>query len=130
MIKKTETGYVMDEVLALTLTKYSLDESERLVLRVSPDMSIRQTCGSCGLNERPDIFSVRAFPPAGLNGRRGIWICDECAKKWAPELYADLLKKIAEGYKEWAKDDPAVAAILARKKDAEEPQGLGQEEET
>jgi len=90
----------MDEVFLPTLTKYSLDKAERLTLRIAGDNFTRRFCKSCGLNERADIYSVRASSSADSKKKVDVWICDECAEKWAPTLYDEAEKKRAEGYAE------------------------------
>jgi len=52
--------------------------------------------GSCGLDERPDIFSVQASGP----GLRYVWICEYCAEKFCPELFEEAKRQCAEWEKE------------------------------
>jgi len=100
MIRKTETGYVMDEVWRPTVTQYSLDKAECLALRIAPDGFMRQCCGSCGRDERGDYYSVRAFSPPDAGKKLDVRICAECAKRWAPELQAEADKKSVEAFDE------------------------------
>ena len=96
MIKKMrDGGYVMDEVVRPTLTTFKLRKAERLTLKVGGDQFMRTICGSCGLNERPDIFSVQASGP----GFKHVWICDYCAEKFCPELLEKAGRLRAEFYK-------------------------------
>ena len=99
MIKKMrDGGYVMDEVVRPTLTTFKLRKAERLTLKVGGDQPMRTICASCGLNERPDIFSVQASGP----GLKHVWICDDCAEKFCPELLAEAKRQRAE----WGKEHP------------------------
>jgi len=100
MIRKTKAGYVMDKVWKPTMTRYSLDKPERLTLYIAEDGFMRRYCGSCGLNERANYYSVRASSPPGAKKQFDVWICDKCAKKWAPDLQAEADKKSDEAFDE------------------------------
>lgn len=94
-VKKIHGSYIMDGVVLPTLTWRRLRGPNRLALYVSDHGNYcRQFCCLCGLNERGDVFQVRARPAGGTG--RGEWICDRCAEKWAPELYEEAEKKNAE----------------------------------
>lgn len=100
MIRKTKAGYVMDKVLLPTITRYSLGKADRLILRIAEDSFMRRYCGSCGIKERANYYSVRAFSPDGAKKKLNVWICKECAEKWAPDLQAEADKKSDEAFDE------------------------------
>ncbi|MGA2534321.1 MAG: hypothetical protein ABSG19_14945 [Candidatus Aminicenantales bacterium] len=106
MIKKIGHRYVMNELLVPTITRQELTGPDRLVLRITSSTMTRQTCGSCGLNDRPDILSIQASP-IGKDEPR-YWICDNCTKREAPDLYEELQTKLrAENVKLFGEEEVA-----------------------
>ena len=89
MIKKTKSGYVMDSVWREAVTKYSLTEEDQLEVNISFFRANMEVCGNCSSYGRHGYISLRAGSP----GDEGFWICDECAEKFAPELFKIMIKE-------------------------------------
>lgn len=93
MIRKIGESYKITEVRQ-ERTRYftlRLKKSEWRTLKVDHDFFTRRTCVSCGMYERPDVYSVQAFPEK-------LWICDDCAAKFCPELLSEAERLRDEHY--------------------------------
>ena len=97
MIRKIGESFKITEIRGTQVrrVKIRLKRSEWRTLKVERDSFQRRVCGNCGMSNRPDIYSVQAGP-------EGVWICDECAAKFCPELLSEAVRLREEGYeRDW-----------------------------